>query len=152
MKDIENGLSHIEDTKTRVVTFEPFQSAVAYDLMFPGMYEMKFGIKPGSLSRHRLPGTSFQGIDFPHIINSIEGKIIDDVILVSDEKADREYKEKTGREDTKELPHWDAPIENHLEFGRSTKAGIQVALRISEGVANKKILVVGYDKADRYDS
>ncbi len=36
-------------------------------------------------------------------------------------------------------------------IGRTTHAGIAVALRIAETVSEKNLLVIGYDKAERYD-
>src|SRR3989344_3421080 len=137
---------------TQVIPFETFQSAVAYELKHPGEYEQKFGIKPGTLSRHRLPGTSYQGIDFPHIRNSIESGLIDNVVLVSDATMDIEYERITGRQDSQRLPHWDVTLVNHEDLGRTGKAGVSVALNIARNVEGKNLLVIGYDKAERYDS
>ena len=148
--DLGKEAQSIEDSRTKIIPFETFQAAVMYDLKHPGEYENRFGIKPGSLSRHTLPGTSFQGIDFPHIRNSLE--LVDEVALVSDERMDTEYNELTGRDDTRELIHWDSPIQGADEFGRTTKAGINVALNIAEGVNGKNFLVIGYDRAERYDN
>ncbi len=44
---------------TEMITFESVQAAVAYDQLNPGRYEQQFGIKPGTLPRHRLRGTSY---------------------------------------------------------------------------------------------
>ena len=44
--------------RTKAVAFETFQSAVAHSLKHPGNYEKQFGIRPGTLSCPRLPGTS----------------------------------------------------------------------------------------------
>jgi len=85
--DYGSELYSIEDARTKIIPFETVQSAVLYDLMYPGRYKDEFGIEPGSLSRHRLPGTSYQGIDFPHIRNSIGEKVVDSVLLVSDDKT-----------------------------------------------------------------
>ncbi len=135
-----------------VVGFETVQSAVAFNLLHPGRYEADFGIKPGTLSRHRLPGTSFQGIDFPHIKSAIKSGILKDVVLVSDQFIDAEYQGLTGRDTTKGLIHWDKPIADNQEAGRTTRAGINVALEISTYVTGKNLVVIGYDKANRYDS
>ncbi|MAG02327.1 hypothetical protein CMI42_03240 [Candidatus Pacearchaeota archaeon] len=148
--DLGKEVQSIDDTRTRIVPFETVQAAVLYDLKHPGEYERRFGIKPGSLSRHELPGTSFQGIDFPHITNSLE--LVDDVALVSSERMDAQYSDLTGRDDTKKLVHWDSPIESADGFGRTTKAGINVALDIAKNVEGKNLLVIGYDKSNRYDS
>ncbi len=140
----------IKSPQINVIAFETFQSAVTYDQKYPLEYEIKYGIKPGTLSRHTLPGTSYHGIDFPHIRNAVEEGIIDEVVLVSDRKMDAEYTGLTGRRDTLMLPHWDVPLEAG-DLGRSTKAGIAVALQICEKVTKKKIIVIGYDKIERYD-
>ena len=134
----------------RIVGFEPFQSAVAYDQKYPGAYKAQFGIEPGTLSRHRLPGTSFQGIPFPHIKNSVDERILTGVVPVSDEKTDREYHKLTGRNDTKQFPHWDR--EKYQDVGRTTMAGIAVAKWATNSVEDRDFLVIAYDKADRYDS
>jgi len=139
---------------TRVVTFESFQSAVMYDLKYPGRYRKQFGIEPGVLPRHRLRGTSFRGIDFPHIQSAIESGIVDDAVLVSDREIDRNYHELTGRRDSEQLPHWDGQIEdeNCHDLGRSSRAGIQVALQLAKQVSGKNLVIIGYDKIDRYDT
>ncbi|MCH7850756.1 MAG: hypothetical protein IH845_03890 [Nanoarchaeota archaeon] len=85
------------------------------------------------------------------IRNSLEEGLIDDVVLVSDEKMDEEYHERTRRDDSKRLVHWDTPIEDHKDVGRTTRAGINVALNIASRVEGKDMLIIGYDKADRYD-
>jgi len=132
-----------------VYPFETVQSAVAYDLLHLGKYEEMFGIKPGTLSRHQLPGTSFQGIDFPHISHSIP--LIDDVILVSDKRIDAEYETLTGRTTTRELPHWDTDLTHVGDLGRTTRAGITVALHLIKKLGLDDILVLAYDKSERYD-
>jgi len=145
------GPARVLPKESRVVPFETVQSAVAYDLKYPGEYELRFGIKPGTLSRHQLPGTSYQGISFPHVNNSIE--LLDDVILISGVKMDEEYRSLTDRNDSQSLPHWDDPnIAYHEDLGRSSRAGLAVALEIAKRVSEKDLLIIGYDKIDRYDS
>ena len=146
------GPGRVFGDETSVIAFETFQSAVAFCHMYPDNYYNTYGIKPGTLSRHRLPGTSYQGIDFPHIKNSVKEGVIDEVILVSDEKMDAEYATLTGRDDTKDLPHWDMELENREDFGRSTRAAIAVALETARNVHEKNLLIIAYDKADRYDN
>ena len=145
------GPARILPSDSKVVPFETFQSAVAYELKSPGEYERRFGIKPGTLSRHQLPGTSYPGISFPHVNNSIG--LIEDVILVSGIRMDEEYKRLTGREDSRGLPHWDdRNIADHEDLGRSSRASLAVALEIAKMVSDKNLLIIGYDKIDRYDS
>lgn len=149
LPELENAYDNIPRTKT--IAFETFQSAVAFELLHPGEYKRRFDICPGTLSRHRLPGTSFQGIDFPHIRNSIVQNVIDEVVLVSDIKMDEEYKQLTGKDDTKNLPHWDVKYNGYEDLGRSTRAGISVALDIAKRINGKNLLIIGYDKSERYD-
>ena len=68
---------------------------------------------------------------------------------MSDKYIDKNYFELTKRKDTKSMPHWDTEIGS--EFGRSTRAGIQAALEIAKKVDGKNLLVIAYDKADRYN-
>ncbi len=144
------GPGRVFDGRTKLVPFETFQSAVLYDAIKSGEYKRKFGIEPGTLSRHKLPGTSYHGIDFPHIRNSLG--LVDDVALVSDATMDAEYQRITGRNDTLSLPHWDVTLENHEDLGRTGRAGISVALDLARNVHGKNFLVIAYDKAERYDS
>jgi cysteine synthase A len=145
------GPARVFSKESKVIPFETVQSAVAYDLKHPGEYEQRFGIKPGTLSRHQLPGTSYQGISFPHVNSSID--LLDDVILVSGVKMDEEYQRLTGRKDSQSLPHWDDPnIADHEDLGRSSRAGLAVALEIAKRDSGKSLLIIGYDKIDRYDS
>jgi hypothetical protein len=123
-----------------------------FDLLFPGEYKQKFGIEPGSLPKHHLRWTSFQGVDFPHIHEAVRDEIVLDAKLVSDREVDRNYFNAIGRRDSERLPHWDTLIENFTQFGRSTNAGLQVALEFAREVKEKDLLIIAYDKADRYDS
>ncbi len=144
------GPGRVLKDKARVVTFEPFQSAVGYELLYPGRYEELYDIPPGSLPRHQLPGTSFQGIDFPHIrIAFVDEQLVSETVLVSDRKMDEQYRERTGNNLSEVLPHWDA---QSRDFGRSTRAGIAVALQKAQEVYNKDFVVLAYDKPDRYDT
>jgi cysteine synthase len=139
----------LKDT-TKIVTFETFQSAVAYDLMYPEKYAEEYGIPPGTLPRHRLPGTSFRGILFPHIhIAFEEERLVAETYLVSDKLMDEQYHQQTGWNTTEKLPHWD---EWNIPYGRSTRAGLAVAMEVAWQVSNKSIVVLAYDKPERYDT
>ena len=133
----------------KIVAFETFQSAVAFEQLYPGKYKNLFGISPGTLNRHRLPGTSFPGIDFPHIKISVEERIINKVVLVSDSHMDQEYRSMTGLNDYLDMPRWDKIKLDGL--GRTTRAGLAVALSLSATVTSKIFVVIAYDRADRYD-
>jgi len=149
------GIGRVLKPKVSVVAYETFQAAVAYDLKYPDRYASQFGINPGTLSRHKLPGTSFNGIVFPHIRNAAKEGIIDEVVLVSDGQTDREYEGLTticnAQFSPISLPHWDADIGQTGDLGRTTKAGLAVALSVAEKLRDKNILVIGYDKDERYD-
>jgi cysteine synthase len=143
------GPGRILRDRTKIVTFEPFQSAVAFELMYPNRYEEMYGIKPGTLPRHRMPGTSYQGIDFPHIRISFKDEpMVSETRLVSDAKTDKQYQAMTGKTKARDLPHWDSV---ELQYGRTTQAGLAVALRVAETVTNQNFVIVAYDKPDRYD-
>lgn len=137
---------------TQIIAFESVQAAVAYNQLYPNQYETRFGIKPGSLPRHRLRGTSYQGIDFPHIKHAVEQAVISDVILISDRWQDVYYHAATGRDDFTLLPHWDQTFKNHEDVGRSTRAGIAASLELAKSVVGKNMLILAYDNASRYDS
>lgn len=93
---------------------------------------MIVGYKPRKAGKSEYPGLMNQdglerAIDFPHIREA--NKLIDRVVLVDD---------------------WNKGVINHEDLGRSAKAGIGVALDIAREVSGKNIVVIGYDKADRY--
>ena len=154
---IGNGTSvlgvgqRLKELGTRIVGFEPFQSAVTLNLLKPGVYQRTFGIEPGSLPRHKMPGTSFNGIDFPHIRNAVESGLLDDVVLVSDRQQTEAYRELGGSFNAESLVHWDQSPELE-EAGRTTRAGLAVALKLAEETQNQTLMIIGYDTADRYDS
>jgi len=134
-----------------IIPFESVQSAVLYDRLYPGRYQKRFGIEPGTLPKHKLRGTSYQGIDFPHIRSAVTRGIIDDVVLIGDRWLDAAYHQMTGKDETASLPHWDQEFPGCGEYGRSTRAGIAAALDVAKTCHGKNILVIAYDKADRYD-
>ncbi len=149
------GVGRLLKPRTQVVAYETFQSAVTYELKHPGQYKIKYGLDPGTLSRHKLPGTSYNGIEFPHITNAVDGGFVDEVVLVSDRTTDQEFLSLTRSynelSSPEFLPHWDVDIIHAGDLGRTTKAGLAVALQLAEKVRDKNILVIGYDKAERYD-
>ncbi len=142
-----------EGLSTKIIAYESFQAAVVYDLLQPEKYQQEYGIAPGSLPRHKLRGTSYQGIDFPHIRNAVAQQLIFDSVLVSDREIDANYFAATGRNDTLQLPHWDDQVfeELQLEYGRSTRAGIAVAQQLSKKVEGKNFVIMAYDTIERYD-
>lgn len=119
------------------------------------MYEDAYGITPGTLPRHRLPGTSFQGIDFPHIrIAFKEERVVDKALLMGDAAIAEQYEAMTGRRFPTDVPRWDVHDGNPnvAEYGRTTWAGLSAALETAQWRRNEDIVIIAYDKADRYDS
>jgi cysteine synthase len=148
---VGNALSR-QMPEMQVIGYEPFQSALAFDKKFPGLYERLFLIKPGTLSRHSLPGLSYQtNLEVPHLDMAI--RMLGDVYLVSDQRHDKEYKQIIKTDITTELPHWDDPnLGNCEQFGRSTRAGLATIKAMMEyGARNKTFLLIAYDSIDRYD-
>lgn len=133
--------------------FEPFQSGLVYDMLYPGKYAEEFGIEPGTLKRHKLPGMSFQQlgkhVPVPTYDFAIKTKLLDDVILLSDSFMNSEYETLTSNKHPTNLPRWD--IEQYKDFGRSTNGGIQVCKMLAKSTDSKNYLIIGYDKKNRYD-
>jgi cysteine synthase A len=144
----------LDNPKTFILAYESFQSAVAYNLKYPKIYQHFYKLEPGTLDRHNVFGTSYNGIDFPHLNNSL--KIINEIRLFSDSQMDYNYSQKTNISKTG-LPCWDSKdLVGLKEFGRSTKAGVAVALFFLnvhdhyEFFTDKNFVVIAYDKSDRY--
>lgn len=137
----------------QTIVMEPFQSGLYFEKLFgEDSYKKKFGIDVGTLSRHRLPGTSYQGVYCPHIDELFEKGYIDDVELLSDRITDNEYLKRTGKKLGEDIIRWDADVPEEIEiFGRTTKAGYLVSEREAKGISEKKFLIIAYDKAERYD-
>jgi cysteine synthase len=145
------GPGRVLKDQANLVAFESFSSGVAHGILYPGEYERTYGISPGTLPRHKLPGTSWPGMDFPHVrIAFTVERLVKDVVLVSDQRTDEQYHRATGRRVPRSVPRWDA---HQLHpYGRTTRAGLSVALSIAERVQGKNIVLIAYDKEDRYDS
>lgn len=90
-----------------------------------GFKPQKIGqsVYPGLMNQDSLPNA----INFPHM-REAQG-LLNDVVLIDD--------------------NWHVMNEHH-DLGRSSKAGIKVAYDIAKKVSGKNILVIGYDKAERY--
>ena len=147
------GPGRVFNKETTTIGFEPFQAALAYNLLNPGKYEEQYGIEPGTLERSMLPGMSFSikgdHVPIPHIKTAIQQGILEDVILVSDWHTDANYQAHTGKQIGPEIPRWQH--ESYQNLGRSTRAGIAAAKKLSETIEGKNILLLGYDTMERYD-
>ncbi len=134
-----------------VIGFEAFSSAVAYDLVSDGTLENDFGVVATDFGRHRLPGTSYAGVKFPHIRSAVKEGILSRVVLVSDRNIDAEYFDLTRRRVSEDLPHWDDPSCCFADTGRTTRAGLAVVKELARSMEDKTFLIIAYDKSDRYD-
>ncbi len=138
-------------SNTKLIGYETLQSAAGFELKYPGVYKSLLGIDPGTLQTHSLPGTSYNGIDFPHLRIAAKEQL-DEIVLVTDQQMNANYQEKTK----KELPlflnfvRWDEI--DYQDLGRSSRAGLLVALEKAKTVENKDFLIIGYDTKKRYDS
>lgn len=140
---------------TEVIGIEPFQSAYVFNEKYPNKYKDKYGLEPEDrykFSRHNLPGTT--GLIKTWRAPAIDGSIsiLSDEILLWDKKAAKEYKELTGNEVPKNEVFYDQDIPAEFqEFGRTTRAGYKVALKLANETQNRNFLIFAYDHADRYD-
>jgi len=153
-----------------VTGYESFSSATVYNTMYsnkrdPRYTVNRFGyVREGAFTRHQMPGTSYPGIDFPHIRGLFEEAILDDVVLVVDEEQNKQYlaghldismngmfEHHQQQKRVAELPRWDSPIEYSDNMGRSSRAGLAIALNMAAQVERKNILILQYDTAERYD-
>ncbi|MFZ2150775.1 MAG: pyridoxal-phosphate dependent enzyme [Candidatus Absconditicoccaceae bacterium] len=143
------GPLHLHGTK--IIGFETFEGANMYDRIYPGKYEENFNIKPGELGRHSMPGLSPSNnkIYFPHFENSVD--MIDSVYLVGNKQVKLKYQEQTGKQIPENIIYYDNDLYALSDWGRTTKAGFYVAMELTSKVKDKEILMLGYDKANRYD-
>jgi cysteine synthase len=139
-------------SSVKIFGVESFQSGNAHEMRHPGVYKRKFGIDIGSLPRHRIFGTSFPGIETPHLRIAVREGILDDVCLVSDREVGANYLRATGRPVPKEIPRWD-DIQVQ-PFGRSTRAAVAAIVhKLALDVHDQNFAVIGYDLAnEHYDS
>lgn len=92
------------------------------------------GYKPKKSGKSNLPGLINQDGLYPHIrlyFPHVEEakRLMDQEVLVDDKKR---------------------TVIGHEDLGETTKAGIFVALQIAETVSKKNLLVLAYDKIERY--
>lgn len=192
------------DPHTEIVGWEMFSSATAFEKLYPGVWADAFKLYANTFGRHQMPGTSFPGIDFPHINNSVP--FLRAVILVTDNRIDMQYRNMLAQQNIafierspeaealgidlyemaqdlvfedpfetachrpeafdeladlrtyelfKRLPNWQdhEPWAKKQGFGRSTAASLAAALGTAKerDVQGKNILILGYDRPERYD-
>jgi len=147
------GLVERASPVTKVTAMETLASGVGYRAKYgeEAYAQLLDGFDPKNFSRHRMPGTSYPGIEFPALREAAERSAR--VVLVVDEKMEREWLHHTA----KFLPsgvvrfHDTAPDAELATYGRSTRASIAVAQQLAKQTHNENFVVIGYDRADRYD-
>ena len=143
----------------KIISYESVQAGVVEEKLYPGRYQKRFGIKPGVSARHELPGTIYNsGIFFPHLEEFIDENFICENVLVTGQKMTniaREYYRINNiifpEEEFAKLPCWDSESIVREDLGKSSLAGISVALQIAEKVKGKTIFTLGYDGNSKYD-
>ena len=78
--------------------------------------------------------------------------MLEDDYLIGSKESEKKYINKTG----KQIPNWyiiyyDNNIYDLSELWRSTKGGFYVAMEIAKKIKDKNILILWYDRANRYD-
>ena len=124
--------------KIKVIGVETTERPVLYNLKFPGKYEKEYGKKPVSIEEMKgkdffAPGTGALGIDFPHIRSA--ANCVDDIILATRNEAEEALKELK---------------EKGFDMGHTSAISYVAAGKIAEKLTNKKILIIFYDKGNRY--
>ncbi|MEI7620921.1 MAG: pyridoxal-phosphate dependent enzyme [Candidatus Moraniibacteriota bacterium] len=141
--------------ETQIIGVESFESAFAFEKLYPGRAEAMYGVKPEmrkAFPRHGLPGTSFP-VHFP--LPALEASVpfLSDEKLVWWWKTVGAYKEMTGRSVPEDAIFWDQDIPEKLcGYGRTTWAGYAVVKSLAEKTQGKSYLITAYDLADRYDT
>lgn len=144
--------------KIRVFGFESVASAYAHRKFYPGKYEEKFGINPGIIGRHDLPGTSYANpiFEFPALNAAVP--MLDGVGLVTSKKIDEKFFKVTGcmpGDKSTWVASWDnLNLPATTDFGRTGKAGLAIALKLVEKqkLLGKQFLIPVFDAAWHYDS
>lgn len=133
----------------------------AYEMVLSGVgYAQKYGeeayktlldsdrrFSAADFARHRMPGTSYPGIDFPAAREAIS--LVDRVSLVADACAEQEFEKVTGNSLPQQVIR--TQFDRNGQYGRSTEAGMAVAGKLAEHERGKTFVVIGYDQPDRYD-
>ncbi|MFH1256166.1 MAG: pyridoxal-phosphate dependent enzyme [Candidatus Diapherotrites archaeon] len=123
--------------KAKIIAVEPFERPVLYPLVFPGKYEKKFGERPGLKDfkgkEFFMPGSGAIGIDFPHLHSA--AKITSDIFLV------RKKEWKSAQKKLAKLG---------FNVGQTSAASFSAAMRLAKKVKKKNLLIIFYDKSDRY--
>lgn len=111
----------------KVLAFDPAAALVSYQL--------KYGRVPEHTPKiHSMFGAGAWGIEFPHLADAVTN-LVDDVLIVADE-------------------HWQQSQERlrqlRYEVGHTSSAAYYLACNHCISHANQKVLIIFYDKLDRY--
>jgi cysteine synthase len=138
--------------ETKVVAYEMLSSGVGYsekygESQYRNVVDSSGRFGANDFTVHKMPGTSFPGIDFPALKESM--KTVDRVILIADTDVKSRYQELTGKE---ALPEGVVSVEygQNGDYGHSTDAGIAIAKEAAKGEEGKNFVVIAYDTIDRY--
>ena len=154
------------EPKGNVFAWEPFSAGRAYDMLNPGAYRDDFGVDPG-FADHNLIGAVGPGVTIPFVEMACQKpKLIDEVVLVSDEYqlkayrtvAKRKIRNVSFQRAERQMVYWEETqrMLNHSGFdvGRTSAASVAVAMNRPYDY-NKKLedfntLVIFYDDTSKY--
>ena len=150
---------------TKIIVYEPLAAGVGYsikngrrafwnllDSTDPSGEKGKSIAENRDFTLHDTPGMAFSGFESATVKKAIG--LTDDVVLIASQKMEDDYERLSGKES---LPpgvvkiDWSASDPSAASYGRSTLAGIAVAQSVAQAEQDKVFIVIGYDKADRYD-
>ncbi len=123
--------------KAKVIAIEPFERPALYPLVHSGAYEGQHGSLPKidefAGAEFFMPGSGALGIEFPHLESA--AKLVDRVSLVKLgewKKAQRQL------------------AELGFSVGHTSAASFAEAMNLAKRVRNKNIVIIFYDRAERY--
>lgn len=144
--------------KVEVLGFESVASAFAHRRLYPGKYERIFGIKPETIGRHDLPGTTPATTTFPAPAIEQASLLLDGVGLVTSNFVNELFLDKVGFLPTDKsdwVIKWDdLQHDNITEFGRTGRAGFAAAIKYAQkqNLTGKQFLIPVFDAAWHYDN
>jgi len=129
--------------ESKIIAFEPASSCPFYkrrrgDWGKVGPVFIADNDIPQGFSFHQLPGTGGYGnIEFPFMDTAFEKGLIDDICPVPDA-------------DILASVTYNDVVEEEFKLGNSSLISRYIADALAEKVSEKNILVIAYDRADRY--
>ncbi|HID72437.1 TPA: hypothetical protein EYP38_00730 [Candidatus Micrarchaeota archaeon] len=152
-----------------MLVWEPFVSAMAYDLFSPGQYAAEWGVAPG-FSDHSMHGAGGPGIPCPFrdaFVRDVKlGRIpVPDasrpIRLMTDARQLEAYRKALQDngvdgllENASHIPAWEGVQAGLHELGfpagRTSAGSVAAALEHASTVQNKVFLVIFYDSVEKY--